>query len=254
MNDLFEDDEPEKQKSRRKQSGITTSNLLFSSHHSDNSFVFPLILKQHVPEGTTIADITYGKGVFWRRVDRSKYKVLTTDIADGVDCKKLPYEDASLGAMVFDPPYIEGFYRRDESHLAGEGTHAAFRNFYSNGDASEHPTLKYHDRVVDMYMLTAIEAKRVLKPEGIFIVKCQDEVSANRQKLTHVEIIYGYEGLGFYCKDLFVVTRNNRPIVTKLLKQEHARKNHSYFLVFVKEKKKPRYKNCSKLVQSYWES
>ena len=33
------------------------------------------------------------------------------------------------------------------------------------------------------------EARRVLKPPGVLIVKCQDEVSANRQRLTHVEII-----------------------------------------------------------------
>ena len=66
------------------------------------------------------------------------------------------------------------------------------------------------------------------------IVKCQDEVSANRQWLTHVEIISHYEQLGFYTKDLFVVVRQNKAGVSRLLKQVHARKNHSYFLVFVK--------------------
>ena len=38
----------------------------------------------------------------------------------------------------------------------------------------------------------------------------------------------------FYAKDLFVVVRQNRPGVSRALKQVHARKNHSYFLVFVK--------------------
>jgi hypothetical protein len=74
----------------------------------------------------------------------------------------------------------------------------------------------------------------VLKRNGIFIVKCQDEVSANRQWLTHVEIINGYAALGFYARDLFVVVRPNQPGVSRLLKQVHARKNHSYFLVFQK--------------------
>ena len=80
----------------------------------------------------------------------------------------------------------------------------------------------------------ATEARRVLKPNGVLIVKCQDEVSANRQRLTHVEIINRYEANGFYTKDLFVVVRRNRPAVSRLKKQAHARKNHSYFLVFVK--------------------
>jgi len=59
-------------------------------------------------------------------------------------------------------------------------------------------------------------------------------VSANRQWLTHVEIINEYERIGFYVRDLFVVVRNNRPIITRLKKQVHARKNHSYFIVFQK--------------------
>ena len=66
------------------------------------------------------------------------------------------------------------------------------------------------------------------------IVKCQDEVSANRQWLTHVEIINHYEQLGFYTKDLFIVVRQNKAGISRLKKQVHARKNHSYFLVFVK--------------------
>jgi hypothetical protein len=37
-------------------------------------------------------------------------------------------------------------------------------------------------------------------------------------------------------EDLFVVLRRNRPGVSRLLRQVHARKNHSYFLVFRKAK------------------
>jgi len=78
----------------------------------------------------------------------------------------------------------------------------------------------------------------VLKQGGIFIVKCQDEVSANTQRLTHVEIINKLEGMGFYTKDLFVVVRTNNPVISRLKKQVHARKNHSYFLVFSKSSKR----------------
>ena len=74
----------------------------------------------------------------------------------------------------------------------------------------------------------------MLCDRGVFIVKCQDEVSANRQNLTHVEVITAYADMGFFCKDLFVVVRPNKPGMSRLLKQAHARKNHSYFLVFVK--------------------
>jgi hypothetical protein len=72
----------------------------------------------------------------------------------------------------------------------------------------------------------------------VLIVKCQDEVSANKQRLTHVEIITAYEALGFYTKDLFVLLRSNRPGISRLKTQVHARKNHSYFIVFQNTKTK----------------
>ena len=40
--------------------------------------------------------------------------------------------------------------------------------------------------------------------------------------------------MGFVAEDLFVVMRNNRPGVSRMVRQVHARKNHSYFLVFWK--------------------
>ena len=93
---------------------------------------------------------------------------------------------------------------------------------------------KWHAAVVELYKEGGREAHRVLCDRGVFIVKCQDEVSANRQNLTHVEVITAYAEMGFFCKDLFVVVRPNKPGMSRLLKQAHARKNHSYFLVFVK--------------------
>jgi hypothetical protein len=218
---------------KRVQGGIATTNLVLSAHVAGNADVFPQILDLHVPEGSVVADVTYGAGVFWRNVPRGKYRLLSTDIAQGVDCRNLPYEDASLDCIVLDPPYMEGFFRQNDSQKAGGGTHSAFRNYYSNGnECSEGP--KWHHAVTDLYFKAGREAHRALKDSGVLIVKCQDEVSANRQWLTHIELFNEYVSLGFYCKDLFVVVRENRPGITRLKKQVHARKNHSYFMVFTK--------------------
>jgi tRNA G10 N-methylase Trm11 len=156
------------------------------------------------------------------------------DTQAGVDGRKLPYDSASLDCLVLDPPYMEGFFRRDTQQKAGGGTHSAFRSYYSNGDEEATGSAKWHAAVTDLYFKAGREAHRVLKDYGTLIVKCQDEVSANRQWLTHIEIYNEYEKLGFYCKDLFVVVRENRPVVARLKKQVHARKNHSYFMIFVK--------------------
>lgn len=239
------------QKERRVAGGQPTTDLVFSAYTADNSEVFPRILALHVPRHSVVADVTYGLGVFWKSVPSGMYQVFGSDISlkkglrvpgyvqlsDNIDCRSLPYSDASLDCIVLDPPYMEGLYRSSESNLAGDGTHSAFRRHYSNGQTT-HTGPKWHDAVVDVYMKAGKEAFRCLTPNGVLVVKCQDEVSANKQRLTHVEIITGYESLGFYTKDLFVVVRQNRAGVSRLKKQEHARKMHSYFLVFQKKKTK----------------
>jgi len=211
-----------------------------------NAEVFPRILDLHVPKGARIADVTFGKGVFWKNVNLEEYELLASDLcrskgASGIemsapiDCRDLPYDDESLDCVVLDTPYLEGFYRNNRAHKGGQGTHGAFSDYYSNGTEKTAPgKRKWHDAVLDMYVAAGREAFRVMKPNGVFIVKCQDEVSANKQRLTHVEIIAHYEDMGFYTKDLFVVVRTNRPVVARLKRQVHARKNHSYFLVFEK--------------------
>lgn len=220
---------------RKKPDGHATTNLVFSAYVGNNADVFPVVLRLHIEIGARIADVTFGKGVFWRNVDTSKYDFHPSDVADGIDCRDLPYKSESFDALVLDPPYMEGFFRNGNSIKAGAGTHKTFRDHYSNGhEAPRSGGGKWHAAVLDLYVDSGREAHRVLRDRGALIVKCQDEVSANRQNLTHVEIINAFAELGFFCKDLFVVVRPNKPGMSRVLKQVHARKNHSYFLVFVK--------------------
>jgi hypothetical protein len=220
---------------RKRPDGESTNKVVTSVQIGENAPLFRDILRLFVPEGSTIADVTWGKGAFWRDVPEGLYKVLGTDVQTGVDCRDLPYENGSLDTLVLDPPYMEGLFRQSEKEMAGDGSHGAFRDRYSSGKATEHVegAPKYHDAVLDLYLKAGEEAWRCLRNYGVFIVKCQDEVSANRQRLTHVELIYAWAER-FYCKDLFVVVRTNSPGIVRMIKQEHARKAHSYFLIFVK--------------------
>lgn len=215
----------------RRQGGVPCSDLVLSARVTSNASVFADLLRLHVPAGSRIADVTYGKGAFWRNVPAGEYRLAASDLKTGVDCTSLPYADGSFDALVLDPPYMEGLYRPAARQLAGSGTHAAFRSRYSTGAASDTGP-KYHEAVLDLYRRAGIEAHRVLRSRGIFIVKCQDEVSAGRQRLTHVELVNEYAER-FAAKDLFVVVRQGRPGVSRIKRQLHARKNHSYFLVFV---------------------
>lgn len=216
-------------KTNRIARGVATNELIFSAYQATNDEVFPHILKLYVTEGSLVADVTYGRGVFWKNIPAGTYDLRATDLRNGVDCRKLPYGDTTMDCVVSDPPYM---------HTPGGTAHQNHQNFevyyYNNG--TENGSKKYHEAVLDLYFRSAREAHRVLKPEGIYIVKCQDEVCANQQRLTHVEIINELATMGFVVEDLFVVLRMNKPGVSRMLRQVHARKNHSYFLVFRKAK------------------
>lgn len=219
---------------------VSRDELIVSAHVASNSEVFPKVLNLHVPVGSKVADVTYGKGVFWQEVPADAYEVHGTDIdpeksptSESVDCRDLPYDDNSFDCVVLDPPYAEGFFRRNKEMMAGGGSHSTFREAYTNGEVLDTNGSKYHQAVLDLYCEAGSEAKRVLKDDGVFIVKTQDEVSANTQELTHIQITNFYEReLDFYTKDLFVVVRPNKPAVSGMHNQVHARKNHSYFMIY----------------------
>src|SRR6266481_8356605 len=119
---------------KRTQGGISTADVVMSAFTGGNADIFPQILALHITDGAKIADVTYGTGVFWKNVDLSKYELIPSDIATGVDCRALPYSSESLDAVVLDPPYMEGLLRSNKEHKAGGGAYSAFREYYSNGD------------------------------------------------------------------------------------------------------------------------
>lgn len=215
--------------SRAVKNGSPTNELVFSAHVGGNETVFPQILSLYVPNSSLVADVTYGEGVFWRNIPENQYRVIGTDIQTGVDCRDLPYEDGEIDCVVLDPPYM---------HSPGGTAHqsqSAFEAYYRNNETGNNTSKKYHEAVLELYVDAGTEAHRVLRDRGVLIVKCQDEVCSNRQRFTHVEIMEAYRTRGLIPEDLFVVVRSNRPGVSRTVRQVHARKNHSYFLVFWKK-------------------
>jgi hypothetical protein len=209
----------------------TVCSAVFSAQVAKNNVVFKQLMDLHVPKGSTVADVTFGRGNFWSAMPEGQYQLMATDLADGVDCRRLPYDDATIDAVVLDPPYIAGFFR---PRKAGEG-YQDFTDRFSRGFTEDGP--RYHAGVLALYRDAASEAARVLRPKGVLILKCQDEVHAGKQYLTHIEIANMLAD-AFYAKDLFVVVRKGGNFATRGRAsgraQQHARKNHSYFMVFTK--------------------
>ena len=135
---------------KKRTRGKTSTKLIFSAYIGENEDIFPKILQLHVPPGSAVADVTYGNGIFWKKVPRAIYHILATDIKTGVDCRSLPYTDGTVDCFVLDPPYVEGFYRRSVSPLAGSGSqNASGETCAGNTETIEGP--KYHEALLELY-------------------------------------------------------------------------------------------------------
>ena len=229
------------------------TNIILSAYVANNAEVFANILDLHIPARTTIIDVTFGKGSFWGEVEPGVYNVVAFDISPekkiparlkkivsklttGIDCRRLPFKNNSIRCIVFDPPYMSGFFRPENRQLPGSVIDSmGVNDRFSTGESIDEYH-HYHKAVVNLYVRGGLESYRVLKNNGHLIVKCQDEVASSAQRLTHVEIISAFESMGYYAKDLFVVVRKTAPTIQEGKIQKHARKNHSYIIVFQKKK------------------
>lgn len=187
--------------------------MILTGHTGTNADIFPAVLQMYVEAGSVVADVTYGKGVFWKSIPEGRYELLKSDLMDGIDFRRLPYADTSVDALVLDPPYMHG----------GKTVKASINRCYRNENGS-------HASVVRLYCGGILEAARVLKKGGIIIVKTQDEIESGKQRWTHIELMRLMEALGFTILDLFVLVQGTIPAMRESY-QKTARKNHSYFIV-----------------------
>lgn len=240
---------------RKSPAGVATTDLVLSAHVGGSADVFPEVAKLWIKKGAIVADVTYGQGVFWRkwvggvecgvklrdgslcnaRALGDWWRVIGSDLLTGVDFRNLPYVDASIDVVVLDPPFM---HASSVSAYAGEAVKSFEDRYHNNVSPAKNMERKYTDGVIDLYSSGIKEAAWVLVDKGVLIVKCQDGVCANKQRLVHVDLIQAAISHGFAVEDLFVMMRSNRPGVSRMVKQIHARKNHSYFLVFRKTAKR----------------
>ena len=178
-----------------------------------NADIISEAMKMYSNLGDILADVTYGKGVFWNKVILSKYDFRPTDLMDGVCFTNLPYEDSTIDLLVLDPPYMHG----------GATIKESINKCYQNKNTS-------HESVIRLYAGGILEASRVLKKKGRIFVKCQDEIESGNQRFSHIEISQMLEMFGFKLLDLFILVQTNKPTMRENY-QKSARKNHSYLIV-----------------------
>lgn len=178
-------------------------------------------------------DCTYSKGKFWKNLPLpiNKSDLIPSDnTVITASSEELPFEDGSMKSIMYDPPFIiAGKTYKDNK----EGSSIIAKRF-EGYETYEHLRENYYNTLKELY--------RVTKKDGLVVFKCQDTVSGGKNHFTHVMVMNMALELGFYPRDMFILTAKMRinSFGTKWTKQEHARKFHSYFWVF--EKRKPRVK------------
>jgi hypothetical protein len=179
-------------------------------------------------------DCTYSKGNFWKDLPSPINKSDIYPVNDTVieaSSENLPFEDASMSSIMYDPPFVIAgkSYRNNK-----EGSSIISKRFegYEN-----------YNHLMSNYYRTLKELFRITKKDGYVVFKMMDTVSGGKNHFTHVMVMNMAQHIGFYPKDLFILTSNVRinSFGTKWKKQEHARKYHSYFFVLQKTKPKVNY-------------
>jgi hypothetical protein len=188
--------------------------------------ILAAILRLHCPLGFD-ADLTYGNGSFWKNHKRPAHCFDLTPLHEGVvqaDSRALPLSPAVLDSAVFDPPFLT-YVTGGREHKEGKVTMSArFGGYYTYDELAAH------------YRGTLVECRRVLKPLGRLVFKCQDIIHNHRMHCTHVHVINWAADAGFRLLDLFIMPAKFRMPGPQKGTQRHARIHHSYFLVFERDR------------------
>jgi hypothetical protein len=187
--------------------------------------------------GPDVMDVTHGRGLWWtwKLPSLMAMKFTSHDIRhDGVDFRHLPEEDASQDVVCFDPDYV-AIGGRDTSKIP------EFNDRYGL-------TVKDYETPAALQMTIndgVTECARVLRPQGILMVKCATYVSSGKPWLGEYHTIHhGIEEAGLKVEDIFVHISGTGPQPLRPgSRQQHARSNSSRLIVFRKPGRRTRRKH-----------
>ena len=189
--------------------------------------VIPILLEIHCDvENPKILDCTYNSGKIWKNLN---YKPLRMDINKELDLDiigdfmNMPFKNDSFDVIVFDPPFLP-------TNAASKNSSLIYKETYGiTGDDS----YRKGDNVNDLFKPFLLEAKRVLRKNGIILAKIQDLTHNHRSHWQHVDFINKVNELEMTPCDMLI---KHDPCggnlkSSKWKNVKHLRKVHSYWIV-----------------------
>lgn len=192
---------------------IKNKNAIKSISYSQTD-ILSWIMKLYNGGNPFDCDLTYSIGNFYRQIPKPQYKYDRYPQVEGViplfEADLLPNE--SFNSIVFDLPFI-----------------------VSNGAMSKIKERFTHFESVDELYAANDEmlerSCRLLKKQGLLIVKTMDISHGNKQIWISDYVIKKAEKLGLELIEKFILLSNLR-LFPRTHQQRVARKYHSYFLIF----------------------
>lgn len=193
------------------------SRPVLSLVEGNNAALLRAVADLYLPPSCSIADLTYGKGVFWKQCP--ELQVVGSDLVTvperPYDFTATPYADKSFDVVVLDPPYAHGA----TTHI----TEQQYQLKSLKGASMR--------EILELYRLGLVEACRLATQR--VLVKTKDTIEHGKQVWSHIHIHQQALELGLYPRDLFVL-KTQPPCEQRWngLVQKHSRKNLSYLWVF----------------------
>lgn len=169
-----------------------------------------------------IIDATWGLGRFWKRVP--DLNVVGIDLRPTghivADNRCMPFRAKVADIIVYDPPHMTDVDTPNSSKI----------RLYNYGDGG-----KGHN-VSHLFPGFFQEATRILKDDGILICKIADQIHDHRSQVQFVDMVNTADRIGFYLDDYIIKVRPNAMVSSKWKRNLHARKVHSFFIIFKKRR------------------
>jgi DNA modification methylase len=200
---------------------------VLTCYKGNNDTLLAQVARLYFKPGMRIADVTFGAGRWWRKVDLTEYDFHASDLLTvpehRYDCRHLPYPSASFHVHCLDIPYIH--------QMRGGSKYRIHRADYKSAETTKGFT--YQD-VMELFRAGMTEGHRILVPGGLMLVKCQDMIVHGQQLMAHIDVHnLAVHELGMRVEDFFVLTQPS-PLLQFGRSPGHAKKNHSFLWVFRK--------------------
>jgi SAM-dependent methyltransferase len=176
----------------------------------------------YIKQTDHVLDPTYGRGLWWKKFKPDVLVGMDLKMDPTFDFRSMPFTDNVFDVVAFDPPYVS---------MGGRSTTTMpdFHNRYGLVNAPRTPA------ELSTYIEDGLrECHRVLKPNGILLVKCMNYISSGK-------FVDGADRIARFCAvdldmeklDEAIHVGTARP---QSGKQTHTRANFSYLFIYRKRK------------------